>query len=388
MPISAKPARTDIVMTGSAPDGLILLLPEVADAAWLGWLVEAGALGEGVDLPRGDVAQWLADRPEAQAVTVLVPASLAPVSDRPLPDLPLAQALAAARLGGGSADGPHVAVAAQGDRLLLARVAAIDMDLWLASLAGEGLGGDAQPGFALVPAALVLPRPGQGAVTATLGGQPLARSPEAAFAGESALVAALAGGGSVTEVGVDDLAARLLAVHAAPPLDLRQGAYAPRRVRVFALPDWQRLARLAALAALLVMALLVVRIVRWNGDADARVTAALDAAHKRFPGAIDLDGAERLANAERTRRDAGVAGFGAPTAALLGAIQPLPPTLRLRELAWTPDGAMRVSASAVRPADLAALAEALRREGWTVEAPDAAAPTTGATLATITLRMP
>jgi hypothetical protein len=172
---------------------------------------------------------------------------------------------------------------------------------------------------------------------------------------------------------------------------LRQGAYAPRRVRVFGLPDWQRLARLAALAAVLVMALLVVRIVRWNADSDARETMALDAAHKRFPGAIDLDGAARLANAERARRDAGAAGFGAPATALLGAIQPLPSTLRLRDLAWTPDGALRVSASAARPDDLAALAQALRRDGWIVDQPDAvngAPAATGATLATITLRMP
>ena len=385
MPISAKPARaeSDRPMTAAAPDGLIVLLPEAAGEPLRGWPVEAGALGDGVNLAPGDVAQRLFGDSEPQALTVLVSASLAPVSDRPPPDLPLAQALAAARLGESGADAPHVAVAAQGNRLLLARVAATDMDTWLALLAGEGA-----QSFALVPAALVLDRPAQGVVTATLGGQAVARSPEAAFAGEAALVAALAGNGAVTELGPDDLAARLLAVHAAPPLDLRQGAYAPRRVRVFGLPDWQRLARLVALAAVLVMALLVVRIVRWNGDSDARETAALDAAHKRFPAATDLDGAERLANAERARRDAGVAGFGAPTAALLGAIQPLPPTLRLRELAWTPDGAMRVSASAARPADVAALADALRREGWTVEAPDGGAATPGATLATITLKMP
>ena len=385
MPISAKPARaeTDRPMTAVAPDGLIVLLPEAVGEPWRCWSVEAGGLGNERPLDQSDAM----DLEAGWVLTVLTPASLTPVIEKPLPELPIAQALAAERLAlaGDSrlAESQHVAVAVQGDRLLAAKVAVQDMDWWISRLAADGF-----PVAAMVPAALVLGRPDHGLVTATLGGQPLARSPVAAFAGEPALVAALAGNGVVTELGPDDLAARLLEVHAAPPLDLRQGAYAPRRVRVFGLPDWQRLARLAALAVVLVMALLVVRIVRWNGDSDARETAALDAAHKRFPGATDLDGAERLANAERARRDAGVAGFGAPTAALLGAIQPLPPTLRLRELAWTPDGAMRVSASAARPADVAALADALRREGWTVEAPDGGAATPGATLATITLKMP
>jgi general secretion pathway protein L len=50
-------------------------------------------------------------------------------------------------------------------------VDADDMDRWLAELAEAGL--DAA---ALVPAALVLPRPDAGMVTAELGGEPLARA--------------------------------------------------------------------------------------------------------------------------------------------------------------------------------------------------------------------
>jgi general secretion pathway protein L len=55
---------------------------------------------------------------------------------------------------------------------LCVTVDADDMDRWLAELAEAGL--DAA---ALVPAALVLPRPDAGMVVAELGDEPLARTP-------------------------------------------------------------------------------------------------------------------------------------------------------------------------------------------------------------------
>lgn len=374
-----------------APDGLIVQLPAAPDGTGRWWRVAAariadeGAFDPALEAPWGDLA------PGARAVA-LAPAALAPVTDKPMPDMPVPQALAAARLelagqglGGLGLGGAtrHVAAAVEDGRLLASAVALSDMDAWLAECAGHGL----DPA-ALVPAALVLPRPLDGVVGALLGEEPLARTPGAAFAGEPELVEALAGEGEAVEIAGDALADALLAAYAAPPLDLRQGQYAQRRVSFFRLPDWKRLARMAAIAALLWLALMSVWIVKWNADSSAREAQALAAAQKRWPAATDLDSAERLAAAEMAKRGAGASGFAAPAAAVLAAMRPLP-NLSLRDMGYSGDGTLRITAAAPRPDDVNALLLALQRDGWKVTVPPALAPDpTGATVAAITVRAP
>lgn len=363
------------------PDGVIALLPAVAGAPWRWCAVTDGALGDEREWWPEEPAPWGA----GTLATLLVPASAAPVTDAPLPALPVPQALAAARIGavrGELEADRHVAVAACAERLLTAVVSPADMDLWLAAAVAAGL----EP-RALVPAALLLPRPDHGAFVTALGDQPLARTGQAAFAAEPALLDAL-GEGTPLVLPAADIEAALLALHAAPPLDLRQGRYAAPRVSFFALPDARGLARMAASAALLALVLMLVQIVRWNGDARAREAAALALVQQRFPSASDLDSAERLVAAAAVRQGQGAAGFSAPTAALLAAMRPVP-GVGLRDMGFAGDGTLHATAAAPRPEDINAVLATLQQQGWNVTVPPTLAPDpTGATVAAITVRAP
>lgn len=364
-------------------DDLIVLLPATPGDPWRWWRVGADGPGpEHYHLPGAAQAPW----GEIGAVTVLVPSADAPVADKPLPDMPPAQALAAERLAmaqGGLTVQPHIAVGTDSGCLLSCRVAASAMDHWLAALAAEGL--DPQ---ALVPAALVLPRTEGTLVLASAGGQLLARSPDAAFAAEEALVSILAEGLEQVALDEDALALRLADVHAVPPLNLRQGIYAPRRVSVFRTADWMGLARMTATAALLALLLMLVWIVKWNADSSAVESQALELAQKRFPAATDLDTAERLLTTELAKRGEGGTSFAAPTAALLEAMRPVP-GVKLRDLGYGADGTLRFTAAAPRAEDVNAVLIALQNGGWKVTVPPAlAADPTGATVAAITVRAP
>lgn len=373
-----------MVNTAPSLDGLIVLLPAVPGHAWHWWRMSDGIAGsmQAFDAEAG-TAPW----GEVGGVTVLVPPSDAPVRERPMPDMPEAQALAAERMGlaqaGLQAGTRHVAVSADSGRLLSCGVTATQMDRWMAALAEHGL----DPA-ALIPASLVLPRAADTLVLADLGGQLLARTDEAAFAGEAALVEALAGGLPQTALGDDDLAQRLAAVHANPPLNLRQGVYGPRRVSVFRVGNWIGLVRMAAVAALLALLLMLVWVVKWNLDSLVEETHALELAQERFPAATDLDGAERLLNAELAKRGQGGASFAAPAAALLETIRPVP-AVRLRDLGYSADGTLRFTVAAPRAEDVNNVLILLQNQGWKVTVPPALAPDpTGATVAAITMRAP
>ena len=364
----------------SADNGLLIVLPAAVGEAWQWRRVVDGALHSWHDFAPGDDAPW--DEPgEGDRVVALVPADQAPVRIRPRGTMPLAQALAAARLESGG-EGLHVAVGEADDGILIASAAQTAMDLWLAELATAGLIPEA-----LVPAALVLPAPTSGAFVTELAGQPLARTTEAAFAGEPELVAALAGGEpEILSVGALENA--LLAAWREPPLNLRQGVYAPRRVSFFRLPDWRQLSRMAATAALFGFLILAVETVKLNRDASVRENAALAAAQKRFPAAVDLASAQALAAGELARRGEGGGSFTAPAAALLAAMRPIP-SVALRDLGYAADGTLRFQAAAPTADDINRLLTALQQDGWQVTVPPSLAPdATGATVAAITVRAP
>ncbi|WP_157083101.1 type II secretion system protein GspL [Novosphingobium lentum] len=368
-------------------NGLLVSLPAIPGGVWICRNVDNGALGAPWRFDPADDRDLLPG--DAGRVTCLVPAALAPVRDRAMSAMPPAQAMAAERLTltgeGAAAQSRHVAVAAAegGTRLLSSVVAKADMDAWLASLAAAGI----DPA-ALVPAALALPPSADGVVTGELDGYVLARTRDAAFAGEPALVEAIAGDMPAREIGEGELAHALLALHRAPPLDLRQGPYAPRRVSYFRTADWGQLARMTAIAALLALTLMLVWIIRWNADSSSREAAALAAAQQRFPAATDLASAEQMASAQLARRGDDGAGFASPAAALLAAMRPVP-SIRLRDMGYTSDGTLRFTAAAPRADDVNALLIALQHDGWQVTVPPELAPDpTGATVAAITLRAP
>ena len=371
-------------MAGDMPpdDGLIVQLPATPGASWRWWRVTDGVLAGDHEFSPGDDTPW-GDAGEGARIVALVPSADAPVRLRPRGTMPLAQALAAARLEDAGLGGDlHSVAAAQGGAILVASAATAAMDLWLAELSAAGLEPEA-----LVPAALVLPDPGAGSVIAELAGQPLARTPEAAFAGEPELVAALSPSEPqvMTAAALDDA---LLAVWHAPPLNLRQAQYAPRRVSFFRLPDWTQLARMAAVAMLLGFLILAIETIKLNSDATAREEAALAAAQQRFPAAVDLASAQSLASGELARRGLGGGSFAAPAAAVLAAVRPLP-SLRLRDLGYAGDGTLRFTAAAPTADEVNRLLLDLQQQGWQVTVPPSLAPDpTGATVAAITVRAP
>lgn len=371
--------------TGTTFDELfVAFLPADPAGEWR-WRRIAGAVAD-------DEQVWCMDEPapwrEGDTVVVAVPAALAPVQFVPMPAMPHAQALAAQRLalaGRGLGTEQHLALAASasGDRILSAMVAPAVMDGWIARCAASGI----EPS-ALIPAALFLPDPGDGAVLAELAGEPLARIPTAAFAGEPALLEALAAGLPVREIDAPELGRAIADAALSPPLDLRQGRYAPRRVALLLMPDWRRLARMAAVAALLALVLMLVSILRLNRDSDAREEAVLAAAQARFPAATDLAAAERLVSGELARNGRGPAGFAPVAAAVLDTMRPLA-TVSLRDLAYGDDGTLRLTVAAPRPEDINAMLARLQQDGWAVTVPPALAPDpTGATIAAITVRAP
>ena len=364
----------------SADNGLLIVLPAAVGGTWAWRRISDGALHSWHGFAPGDDAPW--DEPgEAHRVVALVPSDQAPVRIRPRGTMPLAQALAAARLESGG-EGLHVAVDEDPAGILIATAAQSAMDLWLAELATAGLIPDA-----VVPAALVLPAPQAGAVWGEIAGQTLARTPEAAFAGEPELVAALAGS-EPESLSDEALETALLTAWRDPPLNLGQGVYAPRRVSFFRLPDWRQLARMAAVAALFGFLILAVETVKLNVDASSRENAALVAAQKRFPAAVDLASAQALAAGELARRGEGGASFTAPAAALLAAMRPIP-SVALRDLGYAADGTLRFQAAAPTADDINRLLLALQQDGWQVTVPPSLAPdVTGATVAAITVRAP
>ena len=364
----------------SANNGLLIVLPAAVGGTWAWRRVVDGTLHSWHSFAQGDDAPW--DEPDQNhRVVALVPSDQAPVRIRPRGTMPLAQALAAARLESGG-EGLHVAVGEDSAGILVATAAQSAMDLWLAELATAGLIPDA-----LVPAALVLPAPRTGAVSGELAGQTLARTPEAAFAGEPELIAALAGS-EPESLSDGALETALLTAWQMPPLNLRQGVYAPRRVSFFRLPDWRQLARMAAVAALFGFLILAVETVKLNVDASSRENAALAAAQKRFPAAVDLASAQALAAGELARRGEGGASFTAPAAALLAAMRPIP-SVALRDLGYAADGTLRFQAAAPTADDINRLLLALQQDGWQVTVPPSLAPdATGATVAAITVRAP
>ncbi|GGD34207.1 type II secretion system protein GspL [Croceicoccus pelagius] len=380
--------ETGVADSGGGPEGLLVLLPEVPGDEWRYWHVEGGALGSGHRFTPGHDAPW--GDVEGVRVVALAPSALAPVRIVPRGEMPAAQALAATRLDPPGLRAPivdtHVAVAASpdGNGVLSCAVAKSDMDAWLGELATAGL--DAH---ALVPAALALPLAEAGTVaSAELGGQALARTPSAAFAGESDLLPALAPGADAVEIAEDRLAARLVDTFAAPELDLRQGPYALPRVSYFRLPDWQQLARMAAILLLLVFLIFTIETVKLNLDADAREEAAIEAARARFPGVGDLAGAEMQIRSELLRRGAGGVAFADSAPAVFAAMQPNP-SVTLRNINWRADGTLSIRAAAPTDQALNQMLISLQRDGWQVTAPPQVAPdASGATVADITVRAP
>ncbi|MBA2920129.1 general secretion pathway protein GspL [Sphingomonas sp. MAH-20] len=214
---------------------------------------------------------------------------------------------------------------------------------WLESLQAHGVDPDA-----ILPAALLLPRPDSGFARTRIGAETVLRGRSAAFAEEAGLTELLVGDAAVEDFDAEPL---VLAALDAPELDLRQGAFARRRR--FQL-DWSLARRLALLAGAIVAVTLltgIVQTVRYGFAADRLDAEAQTLAPAAGPARLGPHGA----------------GFSAAAGALVAAVQAVP-NVELASLTYDSDGLLRATVLAPGAAEAEALRNRIRASGLTVEA--------------------
>lgn len=338
---------------------LVLLLPP-DDATPVGWLAvtDAGVTDRGQDdaWPRLDAGPTPA--------VLLVPANAVALHRALLPDLALRQAQAAARLMAveNALGDPATLHVAAGPRdadggLDVAVVANADMATWLTWAAAHDV--DAT---AVVPAALLLPRPDDGFVRAQVGAETIARDKSSAFALDPDLAELLLGGATIADVPAAEIESALVAAVASPPLDLRQGPFARRQRRTF---EWALVKRAAVLTGLiLALALLItlVRIGRLDGDTARLDAQALAAAKSVLPTVSDVAQAETALDERAATLGVGGRGFANVAARLFAALDQSPAAV-LTQFDLGRDGVLRATLAAPTAADLDVALAALRSSG-------------------------
>jgi general secretion pathway protein L len=219
---------------------------------------------------------------------------------------------------------------------------------------------------AIVPAALLLPRPEEGFVGGQVGEEGLLRDASSAFV-DDGLGDRLVGDATVEMLPPEAIDAALVEALDAPPLNLRQGAFARRRRRAI---DWgvvRRSAVLTGLILLTVLAIALVRIVRLHADTAARDAEAVEAARAVAPEVATAAQAEAAVNARLAARGIGGRGFAGPTAQLLSAMRSVP-GVTLTALARTGDGALAATLAAASVDEIDTVLATLRRAGYLVTA--------------------
>ena len=330
------------------------------------WLRTGGdaAIGEGEGLPA------IAD----DAIVAVAPAEAVTLHWAALPARSPAQAIAAARLLVAEASATpigelHVAVGSEGEAAgggggerPIAVVGMGTMTGWLTDLAAHGI----DP-VAILPAALLLPRPDEGYVRGIVAGEALVRSRTTGFADEARLTDFIIADAPVATLDRAALDESVTAAAAAPPLDLRQGPFARRR-RIGI--DWALIRRLALLGAAILAVTLAIDLVRI-----AKYTFGADALEARAEalGRTGLARGETVTDVDRQldERLSGVRGpglgFSTTTAAVYAAVRATPGT-ELTSLDFQSNGALRIGVGAARESLPTDLKRTLEAAGFTVTA--------------------
>lgn len=339
---------------------LLLFLPAgERPYRWLR-LADDGAIAEGEGLPAfGD-----------ETVIAVAPAEDVTLHWADLPARSPAQAVAAARLLVAEASATpaqelHVAVgeaAEDNGERAIAVVGSGAMAAWLTELAIHGI----DPA-AMIPAALLLPRPEEGYVRGMVGGAALVRGRTTAFADEARLTDLIVGDARVATLARSDLDPAVAAAIVAPPLDLRQGPFARRR-RIGI--DWALVRRLALMGAgilALTLAIDLVRIGKYSFGADtieARTEALGRTGLPRGETVTDVD--RQLAERLSAVRGPGL-GFSTTVAAVYAAVRATPGT-ELTSLDFQSNGSLRIGVGAARESLPTDFKRALEAAGFTVTA--------------------
>lgn len=370
----------------SARDALIVFLPEAAGTEPHWMRVVDGAL-----IRSGVGANWLAAcaidaLPDQARVMLVPPAALVTLHWTAHPDLPARQGRAAARLAvlaGGmvSADQMFAVADDNGDPAqphLIAMASRSDMQHWLLWAQHHGLDPDI-----VVPAALLLPEPGNGFVRGLIGGDLVLRGVDIALTGDMAS-SALVGDAAMIDVSQGEIEGRAIAALDNPPLDMRQGDFAKRVRRVV---DKRLLGRLALWSGLILFASLLIALIgiaRNHAEARRLDRDSLALAQQILPGASDPAQALVEMEGRLSTRGAGGRAFTAPVAGLLAAMQDAP-GVALTTLSRDPDGMVRATLAAAKADDINIVLLALQAAGFTITATPSQ-DSGGRTLADITVR--
>lgn len=353
----------------SAPDGLIVALPEDGEAEPL-WMRVAG----GAVVQSGTGANWLAAcglaaLPADMTVMLVPPPALVTLHWSRHPDLSARQGRAVARLealASGIVPADQLFAAADGNEdpaqpHIIALAARTDMQHWLLWAQHHGLDPDI-----IVPAPLLISPPEEGFHRAVIGGNPVLRGVDMALA-EDMATPILTGGAPVRAVPPEEVSRIAIAALEHPPLDMRQGDFAKRVRRSV---DKRIVARIALWSGLILLASLLIALIgiaRQNiaaGNLDAQ---SLALARQVVPNATDLDQAEAEMDRQLARRGAGGYAFTAPTAALLSAIREAP-GVSLTAFSRDPDGLLRATLAATKAQDINQLLLSLQAAGFTITA--------------------
>lgn len=370
----------------SVREGFILALPEKGDAEPLWMRIVDGAVAQGGAGTNWLAACGLAELPADAIVMMVPPAALVTLHWAPHPDLPARQGRAVARLAAlataiVSADQLFAAADDNEDPAkphIVAVAARADMQHWLLWAQHHGLDPDI-----IVPAPLLLPAPQEGFCRGVIGGVPVLRGREMAFAEEDA-VASLVGSASVRDIVPDEINRAAILALSHPPLDMRQGDFAKRVRRPI---DRSAIARIALWSGLILLASLLIALItigRQNWAASSLEGQSLALARQVVPGATDVAQAEAEMDRQLALRGAGGYTFTAPVAGLLSAVQDAP-GVSLSALSRDPDGMIRATLAAAKADDINNVLLALQAAGFTITATPSQDPG-GRTLADITVR--
>jgi general secretion pathway protein L len=338
-----------------APDILILLDTDGSERARLR-IDEAGA-APAVDAP-----------PANARVSLAVPGEQVTIHWLPLdPSLTPLQAAAAARLMLAEASAQplsemHVAAGAEEDGLrCVAAVPGAAMEAWLAHARLSGV----DPG-AIIPEPLLLPAPQEGFLRLNGAPRPIYRGRACAFSMEDELAALLVADQRVETVEREAFEASLRPRLQAPLVNLRQGAFAKRRVwRI----DTARARRIAALTAALIFLTIVIQIadtMRYTLTADRAEAEARQISISILGPGAGTAGPERMQQRLAALGGGGL-GFNAAASLLFGAVRATP-NAELGSLGYDETGVLRATVRADSPDTLGQLVQRLDSGPFRAEA--------------------
>lgn len=232
---------------------------------------------------------------------------------------------------------------------------------WIAWCEAHGIGQ-----ASIVPAALLLPAPEDGFVSASVGHDNVVRGSDTAFAGDDALAALIIGDAPVTSVPADSIDVALLQALDEPPLDLRQGSFAHRSPALFDRARWTRIGIMIggiALASLLISLITILRLNAETARLDAQTVAL---ARTVDPAISEPAGAEsRIAGLLAARGGRG--GFTGTMAGLMTAMQ-VNPNVVLTNVNQGADGSLRVQLAANKAEEINEVLIAIQEAGWRLSA--------------------